>query len=206
MCNLQSILEKIRRKLSENMDDVRSFFARSDTSSSGVASYDQFRSLIKQVDGTLTDQEIMSVARYFSNQPQQAGMDLQKLQAIAQEQLRKRNYESFNNLFESLQHQDRNKAGFISPEALRTVFLSHHVPLPDDMLRSMLAGAQCNEQGEVNYGEFLKVINWRDFPVPPMQYQPVHPDEDWKGTVAKNEVTSVNYIALLEAIFGKPCN
>ena len=64
--------------------------------------------------------------------------------------------------------------------------------------------APCNEAGEVNYVELLKSINWRDFPVPPMQYQPVHPDEDWKGTQAKNEVTAVNYFALLEAIFGKP--
>lgn len=62
-----------------------------------------------QVDGTLTEQEVMTVARYFSNQGQQAGMDAQKLVAIAQEQLRKRNYESFNNLLESLQHQDRTK-------------------------------------------------------------------------------------------------
>ena len=62
-----------------------------------------------QVDGTLTEQEVMTVARYFSNQGQQPGMDAQKLVAIAQEQLRKRNYESFNNLLESLQHQDRTK-------------------------------------------------------------------------------------------------
>ena len=62
-----------------------------------------------QVDRTLTEQEVMTVARYFSNQGQQPGMDAQKLVAIAQEQLRKRNYESFNNLLESLQHQDRTK-------------------------------------------------------------------------------------------------
>ena len=62
-----------------------------------------------QVDGTLTEQEVMTVARYFSNQGQQGGLDAQKLVAIAQEQLRKRNYESFNNLLESLQHQDRTK-------------------------------------------------------------------------------------------------
>ena len=68
----------------------------------------------------------------------------------------------------------------------------------------MCSSAPINEKGEVAYEELLRSINWRDFPVPPMQYQPVHPDEDWKGTMAKNEVTSVSYFALLEAIFGKP--
>ncbi|KAK7090027.1 EF-hand domain-containing family member C2-like isoform X2 [Littorina saxatilis] len=205
-CNLQMVLEKIRSKLSQNMEDVRSFFTRSDGTGSGVSDYNSFRQLLMQVDGSLTEQEIMCVARHFASGGQQGGMDAQKLVAIAQEQLRKRNYESFNNLLETMQHQDRAKSGFISQEALRTVFLSNHVPLPDDMLRAVLATAPTNENGEVEYGEFLRSINWRDFPVPPMQYQPVHTDEDWKGTVANNEVTSVNYFALLEAIFGKPFN
>ena len=71
-------------------------------------------------------------------------------------------------------------------------------------LSDVCSSAPINEKGEVAYEELLRSINWRDFPVPPMQYQPVHPDEDWKGTMAKNEVTSVSYFALLEAIFGKP--
>ena len=95
--------------------------------------------LLVQVDGGLTDQEVLCVARHFAAGGAAGGMDAGKLVAIAQEQLRKRNYESFNNLLETLQHQDRSRAGCISPEALRTIFLSHHVPLPDDMLRAILA-------------------------------------------------------------------
>eukprot|EP00745_Piridium_sociabile_P001304 TRINITY_DN107989_c0_g1_i1.p1 TRINITY_DN107989_c0_g1~~TRINITY_DN107989_c0_g1_i1.p1 ORF type:complete len:748 (+),score=228.62 TRINITY_DN107989_c0_g1_i1:111-2354(+) len=205
-CNMQNILGKIRAKLSQNMDDVRSFFTRNDSSGRGVTDYNQFRQLLMQVDGSLSEQEIMTVARHFSSQNQMEGMDGQKLVAVAQEQLRKRNYESFNSLLDSLQHQDKSKCGFISTDALRTVFLSHHVPLPDDILRALLACAPVNEKGEVAYGEFLKHLNWRDFPVPPMQYQPVHPDEDWKGTSAKNEVTTVCYTALLEALFGQAIN
>ena len=48
-CNLQMILEKVRAKLSQNMEDVRSFFTRCDAGGSGVASYDQFRQLLLQV-------------------------------------------------------------------------------------------------------------------------------------------------------------
>nr|KAG5693048.1 hypothetical protein BaRGS_028808 [Batillaria attramentaria] len=203
-CNMQLIIEKLRAKLGENMDDVRAFFTKNDASGSGVTSYGQFRDLLCQVDGSLTDQEIMTLARYFSAQSQEAGLDSTKLMAIAQEQLRKRNYESFNNLLDSLVHQDKSKSGYIAPDVLRNVFLSHHVPLPDDILRAVLALAPTNDKGEVAYADFLNRINWRDYPVPPMQYQPVHPDEDWQGTRSKNEVTSVNYAALLEAVFGQP--
>jgi len=202
--NLTTIIEKIRAKLGQSMEDVRSFFTKCDGGSTGVAPYNSFIQLLRQVDGGLTDQEVMCVARHFAAGGQAGGMDSGKLVAIAQEQLRKRNYESFNNLLETLQHQDRTKSGCISPEALRTIFLSHHVPLPDDMLRAILASAPRNDAGEVAYEQLLQNINWRDYPVPPMQYQPVHPDEDWKGTSAKNEVSAVNYFALLEAIFGKP--
>lgn len=202
-CNLQSILDKVRSKLNANRDDVRAFFTRYDSSGAGVVEYDQFRQLLQQLDHTLTEQEIMSLARHFSTNPQSKELDMLKLQALAQEQLRKRNYESFSNVMQSLQQQDRSKNGFISPEVLRTVFLSHHVPLPDDMLRSLLAGTPNNEYGNVDYAVFLKLINWREYPVANMQYQPVFPDEDWKGTEAKNRVNQVNYYTLMEAIFGR---
>lgn len=48
-------------------------------------------------------------------------------------------------------------------------------------------------------------MNWRDAPVPPMQYQPIVDDAQWQGTNQSNKasVCRVNYNALLEDFFGK---
>lgn len=46
------------------------------------------------------------------------GVDARKLLAIAQEQLRKRNYEGFAKLIESFQQADREKYVNISSEAV----------------------------------------------------------------------------------------
>jgi hypothetical protein len=62
-----------------------------------------------------------------------------------------------------------------------------------------------NEQGQVNYQALVNQMNWRDAPVPPMQYQPIVDDAQWQGTNQSNKasVSRVNYNALLEDFFGK---
>lgn len=61
--------------------------------------------------------------------------------------------------------------------------------------------APSNEKGEIAYAEFLKIINWRDCPVPPMQ-QPVQSDDEGQGIKAKSAVSAISYSALVDAIFG----
>jgi hypothetical protein len=55
----------------------------------------------------------------------------------------------------------------------------------------------------VDYAEFLKVINWRDCPIAPLPVEPSKCLDNWSGTSQANQVTSVNYFALMEAIYGK---
>lgn len=82
---------------------------RNDPEGSGVLGYDQFVSLLKQVDSSLTDQEIMTLARFYSERPSEDAIDSRKLFAIIQEQLRKRNYEGFSKLIEDCQQHDQGK-------------------------------------------------------------------------------------------------
>lgn len=63
--------------------------------------------------------------------------------------------------------------------------------------------APTNEKGEVEYSSIVRQINWRDYPVPPMPSQPIQTDDNWQGTVAKNQVNIINYNALLEALLGR---
>ncbi|XP_046566308.1 EF-hand domain-containing family member C2-like isoform X2 [Haliotis rubra] len=202
IANVKAICQKVSSQIGQNKEDIRAFFARNDSSGNGIVSYEQFSGLLRQIDSSLTEHEIMTVARYYSEQRPEDAMDHLKLVAIIQEQLRKRNFEGFGTLVQSFLHADKEKSGFLDVETIRTVFHAHHVPLPDDLLRAGIASAPANESGLILYEEFVKQINWRDFPVPPMQFQPVSEEADWAGTAAKNAVNAVNYQAMLSDVFG----
>ncbi|XP_053404745.1 EF-hand domain-containing family member C2-like [Mercenaria mercenaria] len=200
--NVEAIVSKIRNAVGNKPDEVRSFFMRNDPSGAGAIQYEQLGSLIRQIEPSVTDHEIMTLARMYSERSAEDGMDTRKLLAIAQEQLRKRNYEGFAKLIESFQQADREKSGCLDSEVIRNVFQAHHVPLPDDLLRAVMS-LLTTESGQVAYMDLVQQLNWRDSPIAPMQYQPITSDDAWAGNKAGCQVTSIVYKPLLDAIFGK---
>lgn len=107
--NIEGILNRLRAAVGKNPDEVKSFFMRNDPEGAGVIGYDQFVSLLRQVDSSLSDHEIMTLARFYSERASEDAIDSRKLFAIIQEQLRKRNYEGFAKLIEDCQQNDKNK-------------------------------------------------------------------------------------------------
>lgn len=200
--SIEAILSKLHHAIGGKQDDVRSFFMRNDPDGCGVIQYDQLGSLLRQVEPRMTDHEIMALARMYSERSKEDGVDSRKLLAIAQEQLRKRNYEGFAKLIESMQQEDRQKCGMLDCDVIRTVVQAHHVPLPDDLLRAVMGLVQC-EDGRVSYMDLVQQLNWRDCPVAPLQYQPVTQDDNWAGNKDKNVVSRICYQPLLDDLFGK---
>ncbi|ESP05007.1 hypothetical protein LOTGIDRAFT_211798 [Lottia gigantea] len=201
LANINQAIQKIKSKIGSSMEDVRSFFARNDPHGAGAINYEQFHSLLKQIDSNLSEQEIMTIARYYSNRQGDNSIDPAKMMAIIQEQLRKNNFEDFAKLQDGLQYEDKEKSGLLNAEVIRTVFSSHHVPLPDDLVRAVLLVAPGDGSGNVSYAEFISLINWKDNPAPPVQYTATQ-DENWAGTQTKNQIHSISYEALLKDIFG----
>lgn len=58
-----------------------------------------------------------------------------------------------------------------------------------------------NNNNCIQYEDFINTINWRDFPVPPVQYN-ASANEEWTGTKKSNQINAVNYFPLLEKMFG----
>jgi len=102
-------MQRMGHLLGKSQDEVRSFFAKNDPSGSGIISYDQMVSLLRQIDSQITDQEVMTLARFFSEQTAEDAIDARNLIAITQEQLRKRNYEGFAKLVEDCMQNDKDK-------------------------------------------------------------------------------------------------
>lgn len=107
--NINAILQKLVSAVGSNQDEIRSFFMKNDPNGLGCLGYDQLVSLLRQVDPNISDQEIMTVARHYSQRTQEDAIDSQKLVAIVQEQLRKRNYEGFGKLLEDCMQNDTDK-------------------------------------------------------------------------------------------------
>ncbi|WAR28655.1 EFHC2-like protein [Mya arenaria] len=173
--NVEAIVNRVRQSVGNKPDDVRSFFMRNDSGGTGII------------------------------QSSDDGVDARKLVAIAQEQLRKRNYEGFAKLIESFQQADKEKSGCLDAEVIRNVFQAHHVPLPDDICRAIMCLAVV-ENGKVMYQGLVDQLNWRDCPVAPMQYQPITSDESWSGNKPGTVVSRIQYQPLLDDIFGKQTN
>ncbi|XP_052782437.1 EF-hand domain-containing family member C2-like [Mya arenaria] len=203
--NVEAIVNRVRQSVGNKPDDVRSFFMRNDSGGTGIIQYDQLGALIRQIVPGISDHEIMALARMYAERSSDDGVDARKLVAIAQEQLRKRNYEGFAKLIESFQQADKEKSGCLDAEVIRNVFQAHHVPLPDDICRAIMCLAVV-ENGKVMYQGLVDQLNWRDCPVAPMQYQPITSDESWSGNKPGTVVSRIQYQPLLDDIFGKQTN
>ncbi|CAL1546448.1 unnamed protein product [Lymnaea stagnalis] len=202
--NIDAVVQKLATRLGTNKEDVQAFFARTDPAGTGYLPYEKFREMVLTVEPTLTEQEIMTVARQYSDRRSDLILDTDKLIAIMQEELRKKNFEDFSVLVASFRHQDKNCTGYLDRETIRREFAAQHIPIPEDMLRAALSVAKTAENNNelVLYEDFINSLNWRDHPVLSIQYQPVVVDETWCGTKPQNQISNVNYRPLLQRIFG----
>ncbi|XP_002735862.1 EF-hand domain-containing family member C2-like [Saccoglossus kowalevskii] len=204
VADINAILKRLKDVGQANVEQIADFFKRNDPDSLGKIRYEQFRTLLQQIASSrLTEHSIVTIARYFSDR-QEDRIDITVLASIAQEQLRKNNFENFAKLIESFTHHDTDASGYIDPEQVRSVCHAFHVPLPDDLLRTIISRGEMNEQGQVNYSSFIKMLNWRENPITNVQYTqpPMTLDQSWSGNSPSEGVQFVNYVALMQELFG----
>ena len=97
-----------------------------------------YRNLLLQIGGSrLAEHEIMTLARHFS-ESQDEKLPLDTLVSVVQEQLRKTNFENFSKLTEGFMSHDTDRSGFVDVEVLRKTCRAFHLPVPDDLLRTLL--------------------------------------------------------------------
>lgn len=67
-----------------------------------------YRSLLADMDGQLSEHEIMMLGRTYSVR-EQSELDVGLLLAITQDHLRKKQFESFSDMLRSFTHEDRDR-------------------------------------------------------------------------------------------------
>ncbi|XP_029458980.1 EF-hand domain-containing family member C2 [Rhinatrema bivittatum] len=203
VANINIILNKLKTKGEPRSREIKQMFAASDIEKTNKIGYEQFRNLLLTVsEGTLSEHEIMTVARFYSVQ-EDSEVDVNFLLALAQDQLKRNTFEDFSKLKDSFMYSDREKNGLLSVQESRTIFKAFKVPIADDLLRNILM-KHGNDQGQIDYMKLLTGLNWREHPIRITQATeiPVKCEEDWSGQPVTHAVKDVCYLMLLEDLFG----
>lgn len=195
VADVRRIISKLSSIARQKADQVKDFFNRQDGNGENSVALDQFRCLLKQMtEGQLLDHEIMTLARFYGDRP---AVDLNPAQVIgvAQQQLRKHNFENFTKILEAGNHVDRKGDGKIPAEELRVICRTLHLPVPDDLLRALFRVSNETEDCLVDYGRFVFNINWRENPVSPPGESTGTLEQSWMGESgdAKHQVTRIRW-------------
>ncbi|NXP71451.1 EFHC2 protein, partial [Ramphastos sulfuratus] len=174
VANVGVILKKLQGMTEPRSRQIRQMFAASDPEHTKVIEYDSFRNLIVSItDGAFSEHEMMTLGRYYSVKDKYE-MDLHFLLAVAQEQLKKNNFEDFGQLSAVLMYNDREKRGVLPREVCRTVCKSFKLPLADDYLQPLLTMFE-DDHKQVKYKKFVDELNWRENQIPAFQTIKVPP-------------------------------
>uniref|UniRef100_A0A8C2GV47 EF-hand domain-containing family member C2 n=1 Tax=Cyprinus carpio TaxID=7962 RepID=A0A8C2GV47_CYPCA len=203
--NIGTIISKVKSISEEEQKKVKQFFTMSDPSSTGFIPYESFRTLLAEMDVQLSEHEIIRLGRNYSLR-EQPEVDLSLVLAVAQDQLKKKNFENFTDMIRAFTHEDRDRSGHLSSKEAQIIFKAFRLPLSDDLQRALLEKFQ-DESEKIDYHAFLSNINWRENPAPAVLPDvTVKFDADWRGDAADPAVKTINYLLFLEDVFGSATN
>ncbi|XP_048826270.1 EF-hand domain-containing family member C2 isoform X2 [Brienomyrus brachyistius] len=202
--NIGTIVSKLKSISEDKRREIERLLAVSDPEDTGVVSYGPLRDLLLEAGCQLSEHEILTLGRcYRVPAPASSHSDLNSALGAAQETLRKKHFEDFPEMTSAFLHEDRHRAGRLSTQEVRTICKAFRLPLPDDLLMTVV-GRYEDETGGIDYHAFVSGLNWRENPAPPaLADDSVKANVVWDSQTVAPPVKSINYSALLEDVFGQ---
>ncbi|CAH8430283.1 unnamed protein product [Schistosoma intercalatum] len=217
----QLILNKLITILNnEQCDEIIKYAVNQDPDDTGTFGFDQMINLINQLTGkenALTTHELGTLARHYGVRPSKQ-INLEILLGIAQQTLRRKAFEDFSSLMIACRQKDADKTGEMDRHAIRRICLAHHLPLPDDMLNSLM-NCLVNQNNLIQYEQFINQLNWKNYENKELSIQPLldsigNINIDWlpisKGDMPKSinlskksKIDKINYKQLINDLFMK---
>ncbi|XP_078584990.1 EF-hand domain-containing protein 1-like [Branchiostoma floridae x Branchiostoma japonicum] len=93
-------------------------------------------------------------------QIQRTGGDLSDLVQEVRFQLQKDNYMNHSSLREAFLWYDKDRSGKIDKSEVRNLCRRCNLPVDDDLLDALIAECDHNKDGQIDYFEFIKFLNW----------------------------------------------
>ncbi|KAM6290237.1 EF-hand domain-containing family member C2 [Porphyrio hochstetteri] len=199
-----AILKKLRERAEPRSREIRQVFAAADPEHTKVIDYDRFRNLIvSMTDGAFSEHEIMTIGRYYRVRDEYE-IDLHFLLAVAQEQLKKNNFDDFERLSAVFAYKDHVKCGVLPHEVCRTVCKSFKLPLVDDNLQALLTAFEDGNK-QVEYKKFVDGLNWRDNQIPAFRTMkvPLKNEDGRSGQTPSFPAKGIKYLTFLDDLLGK---
>nr|CAH8833815.1 unnamed protein product [Trichobilharzia regenti] len=175
------IMNKLKEFIQDRCDEMMKCAMNEDPSGTGTISYNQMKCLIDQLTGkenALTTHELITLARYYGVRPPKQ-ISYEIMLGIAQQTLRKQAFEDFASLLLACRQQDSEKTGEIDRQTLRRICLAHRLPLPDDMVNSIMDYSS-NRNGMILYEVFINQLNWK---CPPTNGMTIQAPCDYTGNI-----------------------
>lgn len=144
-------LDKIIAKIKPHMEEM---------TAANSCSYEEFKIYLSKPQFLLNEHEIATLGRHYGNRTSQPP-SLDYACMIAQEQLRKKNFEDFTRLKDSCAFEDVNKSGKIPADLLNTTCRAFKLPLNQNILHRLF-DLHIDGEGCIDYNEFINRLNWRD--------------------------------------------
>nr|XP_030138939.3 EF-hand domain-containing family member C2 [Taeniopygia guttata] len=204
MADICVILNKLKSMTEPRAKEIRKTFAITDPEHTGVIGYDTFRNWIVSVaGGGFSEHEIMTLGRHYGIRDD-SQTDLLFLLSVAQDKLKKNTFEYFEQLITVFSYNDREKCGLLPYETCRTIFKSFKLPLPDDLLETLLARFE-DKQKQIDYRKFVHALNWRENQLHAFveEKEPPKKEDIWNQLPRSPPVTGIRYPPLLDDLFGK---
>ncbi|KAK2527105.1 Efhc2 [Columba guinea] len=204
MADVGVILKKLKDIAEPRSREIRQVFAAADPEHTKLIEYDPFRNLIVSItDGAFSEHEVITLGHCYGVRDEYK-IDLYYLLAVAQEKLKKNNFDNFEQLSAVLTYNDCKKCGVLPHETCRTVCKSFKLPLADEDLQLLLTMLE-DDHKQVDYKKFVDGMNWRENQIPAFQTIKVLPknEDEWGEQPPYLPVKKIKYLPLLDDLFGK---
>ncbi|VDL98195.1 unnamed protein product [Schistocephalus solidus] len=167
------IMSKLRPLMQGREEEMNNFVKELDPEGAKSMPYADFEKLIQKLLSDprydrvcIVAHEIATLARNYAERIP-TKKNYMAIIGLAQQQLRKAPFENFQALLDACRYEDVNKTGSMSQTDLRRICRANHLPLPDDMLYTLMEVSKNFDNGLVYYESFISQLNWRCNPVPP---------------------------------------
>ncbi|VDM32033.1 unnamed protein product [Hydatigera taeniaeformis] len=169
----QAVLRRLRPLVDGREETIRRLASGADPSGSGIVDFGKFgcflRELVKDsgVESVCVVQhEAVTLARFYALKvPKET--NYMAVVGMAQQQLRKVSFEAFQEILDACRYEDLEATGVIDEAILRRICKANHLPLPDDIIQTIMEISQNYDNGMVYYENFVNQLNWCCNPVPP---------------------------------------
>ncbi|XP_034429183.1 EF-hand domain-containing family member C2 [Hippoglossus hippoglossus] len=163
--NVGNILSKLRSYPEEKLSEMRMLLTLGDPGNTGFVSYESLSGLLVKLDCDLSEHEMLVLGRTFCvhEQPEADG---RLMLAVIQDLLRKKNFDAFSEMTNSLVYRDRQKTGRLSTKETRSICKGSRLPLPESLLGGLLSSFADGD--EIDYLALMSGINWVENPAPPV--------------------------------------